>query len=237
MKIAVINFSGNVGKSTIAANLLAPRMPGARVFSIESTNLDATSDGIVVERLAGKHYHKLLSEMFLEDQAVVDVGASNIGDFLKFMQQYKKSHEFFDFYVVPVVGERKQQADTVNTISALSEIGIPAKKIRLVFNKVDLEDEASLKEVFEPLFGVHGAYKTFTLKAGAVIYKNDAYELLKHSGTTLSALVADDTDFRQKARDTHDDQERGRYVSLAMTRMLAVSAQKNLDSVFETLFA
>jgi hypothetical protein len=61
--------------------------------------------------------------------------------------------------------------------------------------------------------------------------------LLKHSGTTLSALVADDTDFRQKARDTHDDQERGRYVSLAMTRMLAVSAQKNLDSVFETLFA
>ena len=236
MKVAVINFSGNVGKSTVAANLLAPRMPGARVFSIESTNVDAMSDGIVVERFAGKQYHKLLSEMFLENQAVVDVGASNIGDFLKFMQQYEKSHEFFDFYVVPVVSERKQQADTVNTISALSEIGIPARKIRLVFNKVDLDDESSLREVFEPLFGVHGAYKTFTLKAGAVIYKNDAYELLKHSGMPIAALATDDTDFRQKARDADDADERGRYVSLAMTRMLAVSAQKNLDSVFQALF-
>jgi hypothetical protein len=236
MKVAVINFSGNVGKSTVAANLLAPRMLGSRVFSIESTNEDATSDGIVVERLPGKHYHKLLSEMFLEDRAIVDVGASNIGDFLKFMEQYEKSHEFFDFYVVPVVSERKQQADTVNTISALSQIGIPAKKIRLVFNKVDLDDEALLDEVFEPLFGAHHAHGTFTLRPEAVIHKNDAYELLKHSGITLDALVADETDFRQKARDAGDADERGRYVSLAMTRMLAVSAQKNLDSVFQTLF-
>lgn len=28
MKVAVINFSGNVGKTTIARHLLLPRMPG-----------------------------------------------------------------------------------------------------------------------------------------------------------------------------------------------------------------
>lgn len=36
MKVAVINFSGNVGKTTIARHLLAPRIPGAEVVSIES---------------------------------------------------------------------------------------------------------------------------------------------------------------------------------------------------------
>jgi len=30
MKVAVINFSGNVGKTTVARHLLAPRMEGRR---------------------------------------------------------------------------------------------------------------------------------------------------------------------------------------------------------------
>ena len=40
MKIAVINFSGNVGKFTIARHLLLPRIPGAEVITIESLNAD-----------------------------------------------------------------------------------------------------------------------------------------------------------------------------------------------------
>ena len=40
MKICVLNFSGNVGKSTIAAHLLQPRL-NAQVFSVESLNFDA----------------------------------------------------------------------------------------------------------------------------------------------------------------------------------------------------
>ena len=40
MKVAVINFSGNVGKSTIARHLLTPRIEGAELISIESINAD-----------------------------------------------------------------------------------------------------------------------------------------------------------------------------------------------------
>jgi len=45
MKIAVINFSGNVGKTTVAGHLLKPRMGDAPIFSIESLNVDAAADG------------------------------------------------------------------------------------------------------------------------------------------------------------------------------------------------
>jgi hypothetical protein len=38
MKIAVINFSGNLGKTTVARHLLAPRLNGAQVIAIESLN-------------------------------------------------------------------------------------------------------------------------------------------------------------------------------------------------------
>ena len=40
MKVAVINFSGNVGKSTIAKHLLASRMPNAMSYSVETINAD-----------------------------------------------------------------------------------------------------------------------------------------------------------------------------------------------------
>lgn len=40
MKIAVINFSGNVGKTTVARHLLLPRIQGAELISVESVNAD-----------------------------------------------------------------------------------------------------------------------------------------------------------------------------------------------------
>ena len=41
MKIAIANFSGNVGKTTIARHLLAPRLNDAPLISVESANSDA----------------------------------------------------------------------------------------------------------------------------------------------------------------------------------------------------
>ena len=117
MKIAVMNFSGNVGKTTVAGHLPKPRMGDAPIFSIESLNVDAAADGLDVEKLRGKKFGELQEQLMRLDAAIVDVGASNFEDFLKMMQQYAGSHEEFDCFVIPVVKEKKQQADTVNTNS------------------------------------------------------------------------------------------------------------------------
>src|SRR5688572_26141506 len=102
----------------------------APIFSIESLNVDASADGVEVERLRGRKFGELQEQLMCLDAAIVDVGASNVEEFLKLMQQYAGSHEEFDYFVVPVVKEKKQQADTVNTIRALAAIGIPRSKIR-----------------------------------------------------------------------------------------------------------
>jgi hypothetical protein len=233
-RIAVINFSGNVGKTTIASQLLAARMPDAPFYSIESSNLDASADGVKVVRLRGKDYGDLLENVFFLDEVIVDVGASNIGDFMRLMTQYHASHEIFDLYLVPVVKEKKQQADTINTIKALAALGVPAEKIQVVFNKVEADDP--VETVFASVFGAQALHRTFMIKPGAVIYWNDAFEKVKNRGRSLTDILADNTDYRAKARDATDAQEREERVAMAMVKMLSASAVKNLDSVYRALF-
>lgn len=150
MKLVVINFSGNVGKTTVVAHLLKPRMKDAHVFSVESLNLDAAASGVEVERLRGRKYGNLNNQVMLLDSAIVDVGASNVEDFLKLMRQYHGSYNDFDHFVVPVVREKKQQVDTVNTITELAKLGVPNDRIRVVLNKVDPDDD--IEDEFHMLF-------------------------------------------------------------------------------------
>ena len=157
MKIAVMNFSGNVGKTTIAAHLLKPRMPNARVYSVESINAGADASGVEVEKLRGKKFGSLIDAIMMLDEAIIDVGASNVEDFMKMMQQFDGSHEEIDLFIVPTLKEKKVQADTVNTVRALRTLGIPAKKIRIVFNKLDVDENPS--DEFPSLYGLAAGEK------------------------------------------------------------------------------
>lgn len=234
MKVAVINFSGNVGKTTVAAHLLKPRMGDAPIFSIESLNVDASADGLEVEKMRGKKFGDLQEQLMMLDSAIVDVGASNVEEFLKMMQQYAGSHEEFDYFVVPVVKEKKQQGDTVNTIRALSKIGIPKGKIRLVFNMVEVDE--SIEDEFAALFGLAISEKSFIVRPESVIYSNEVFERMKAVGKSLGEITADETDYRAKLRQAADDAERELCVKMVALKRLAVTANQNLDSVFKTLF-
>jgi hypothetical protein len=235
VKVAVINFSGNVGKTTVAAHLLKPRMSNSPIFSVESLNIDASADGLEVEKMRGKKYGELQDQLMKLDTAIIDVGASNVEEFLKLMQQYSGSHEEFDYFIVPVVKEKKQLGDTVNTIRALSAIGIPPSKIRTVFNKVEIDE--SVQDEFAPLFGLAEAEKSFKLNPRAVIHANEVFEKLKDVGKSLGEITADPTDYRAKLRETTDEDERENCVRMVAIKRLAVTANKNLDDAYTAIFA
>lgn len=234
MKVAVINFSGNPGKSTLADNLLAPRM-NAPKFEIETINAGATANADA-ERLKGKDYGGLQEDLMTLDSAIVDVGASNVEEFIKQMGQFDGSHEEFDYFVVPAISEKKQQIDTVNTIKTLSGLGVPAKKIRVVFNKVELEDANDVPRLFAMIFGFHEAEKRFTLRPEAVVFKNEIFERLRALNKTVSEIVADETDYRAMLREATDEATKARAVSMISAQRLAKSAHKNLDDVYKVLF-
>ena len=234
MKVAVMNFSGNVGKTTVAGHLLKPRMGDAPIFSIESINSGADADGLDVEKMKGKKFGDLVDELMPLDAAIIDVGASNVEDFLKLMQQYDGSHEEFDYFVIPTVKEKKVLADTVNTIRALGKIGIERKRIRVVFNKVEVDD--SVADDFAALFGLAESEKSCVVNQSAVIYSNEVFERLKAVGKSLGDITADETDYRAQLRNATNDDEKSMCIQMVALKRLAVTANKNLDDVFKVTF-
>jgi hypothetical protein len=148
MKVAVINFSGNVGKTTVARHLLAPRIDGAQVIAIESINAD---DG-QAQALRGRQFGELQEYLQTVENVVVDMGASNVEELLSLMRKYRGSHEDFDYFVIPTVPALKQQQDTIATLAELTRIGVPASKLKVVFNQV--EDDAKVSESFDTLLAL-----------------------------------------------------------------------------------
>lgn len=235
MKIVVMNFSGNVGKSTIAGQLLKPRMNNAPIIAVESINQGADADGIELDdKLRGKKYGELAEKIMMVDDAIVDVGASNVEEFLKQMQQFSGSHSEFDYFIVPVIKESKVQADTINTIRALNKIGVPASKIRIVFNKLET-DETALDE-FPAVLAVTSLEKLATANPRSVIYTNEAFERCKAVKKTLSDISTDKTDYRKALKEAKSEDEKTEAIRMIQLQQLAVTANKNLDDVYKALF-
>lgn len=229
MKVAVINFSGNVGKSTVARHLIAPRINSAAVIPVESINSDGTQD----EAIKGKQFGELQEALMLMDDAVVDIGASNVEDFVNLMRQYKGSHEDFDYFVIPTVPKNKQMRDTISTIDALAEIGVPAKKIRLVFNMVEIDETP--ERLFAGLLEYHAAAKNFTLRPDAVIHVNDIYGKLKGAEQGIKEILADPTDYKEKIKTATDADEKLHFAQMVGIKRLAAGVVDELDAVFKTL--
>ena len=230
LKIAVVNFSGNVGKSTIARYLLSPRMPHAPLVAVETINSDGGMDEVTVK---AADFGQLQEELLLHESAIVDVGASNIEEFLSLMHMYRGSHQDFDLFVVPCVPELKQQKDTIECVYALSDLGVEASKIRIVFNMVDVK--SNVTEVFGPLIRFSETEDKCWVDVGAYIERNELFAWLRRLPSSIQSLLDDPRDFKKEISRSTDSEEKMELAkNLALQRM-AMGVQENLDHVFGVL--
>jgi len=235
MKIAVLNYSGSVGKTLATSHVLAPRIPGAEIIAVESTNESAADLGLDVEQMRGEHFGRLFRKLLIAESAIVDVGASNIEDFLAELVKYDQAHLEIDFYVLPVVASGKAQRETIKTIQALAEMGVPSVRIRVLFNRVD----ADVKDEFAPLFGYARQAGSFLANPEAVIFENEVFDLLANKRTTIKEILADPTDYRQQLRETEraDTTRIARLSDMHALQSLARTVDPQLDHAFTALFA
>lgn len=232
MKIAVFNFSGNVGKTTVVRQMLAPRMPDADIITVESINTDDSGTDSR-DALRGRDFGEVYARVLAADSAVVDVGSSNIEDFMEYMSQYHGSEELFDLYVVPVVPDTKQQKDTAATIDELNLRGVPSDRIRLLFNRA--ERKIALTRGFESLVQYHNRHHAFVLDERAVIYETGVFAAAAEAGITVDELARNLTTYKAAIGQAADNGERRKLARVVAEASRAVGVSHELDAAFAAL--
>lgn len=229
MKIAVINFSGNVGKSTVARHLLLPRIKGADLVAIESVNAD---DG-KGPSMRGRQFGELQEYLQTVDSAVVDIGASNVEELLGLMQRYRGSHADFDYFVVPTVPPFKQQQDTIATLVELARLGVPASRVKLVFNMV--EYGVKVEPAFDVVMGFVADHPVAQANTACCLGMNEIYGRIVGQDADLAALARDETDYKGLIAKTKDTAEKLMLAQRLATRRLASGIVPELDACFAAL--
>lgn len=234
MKVAVLNYTGTVGKTTIAAHLLSPRMGNAPIFAVETINETAAGLGVDVEQIKGQKFRDLFRKLIALDDAVIDVGASNIEDFLDGMVKFDESHLEFDYFVIPVTSGTKEQKETISMIGTLADFGIPPEKIRIVFNRV----EADVADEFTHVLNYAKKEKNCIANTDAAIFENELFDALAVKKLTVDALLSDETDYKAMLKNNPDAsaKERSHWGDMHALKALARSVRRNLDAVYDALF-
>jgi hypothetical protein len=231
MKIAVLNYSGNVGKTVISRHLLRPRMgPNCHWLPVESIN----EGGDAALNYRGREFKEVLTEIAAMPNVVVDIGSSNIEQVFIQLKKLGDSHDDFDFFVIPTVPAEKQQADTIKIVLDMIELGIETDKIKVVFNHVP--DDADPQKVFGSLLemlnsaGVNASPK-------ATIHETELFGILEKDQTIADA-ISHDRDFKSELIAAGDDADKLRTIaSERLASRMAKGVSKELDGVYSALFS
>ena len=229
MKVCVINFSGNVGKSLISQHLLKPRLKYSEIIAVESINSNGNTD----EKIKGKEFTDIMDKVMSTDNVIVDVGASNVEDFIIQMKKSIGSQEDFDYFIVPTIDKEKQIIDTVSTIEALGDMGIEQERIRVIFNAIDYDTNIDRK-----FCTVIELDHIATINTNITIYENELFNRLKEVRDlkTIHDIANDDTDYKSLIAATNDKLERLTYSRRLGLKRLAIGVERMLDNTFEELF-
>lgn len=233
MRVLVINYSGNVGKSTIAQHVLMERLNKPTLIRVETVNSDGLVDG---EKHSANHFDDIFNSIFTaENDVVVDVGSSNIEAFYKKLtQEWAGSHEFFDYFIIPTPPSVKQQQDTATIVNDFLLMGAKPEQIKLVLTMVDstirLENdykvlidagiERKLKIEFDKLPVIH-----FTQLFSSLEKHELTYDEIKNDNKNHKELLA--------SAKTPEDRKRLSFAMLFKNGL--TSYQKDLDVAFKAL--
>ncbi|HCF2449046.1 TPA: hypothetical protein NIA45_006746 [Pseudomonas aeruginosa] len=235
MRAAVVNISGNEGKTTLSVNLLLPRMPGARIVSVETINSAGGELGAEVDQLRGEQFSRIYAELAAADDLVLDVGASNFEPFFNGLQQFEDGHDEIDLFVIPVTPSRKERTDAMKTAAILADLGVCGKKVAFVFNRTSdvAEDFADVLRFAE---------KTGTARAHleAFVPESDLFSLLAEKKINIAQALSDETDWKAQlkaASRSGDKKAFDKAADMVAIQKMSRAMDRQLQHVFNLLIA
>jgi len=169
---------------------LLPRIRGAELIAVESLNADEGQ----AQALRGRQFGELQEYLQTIDSAVVDIGASNVEELLGLSSATAAATRTSTASSCRPVPPLKQQQDTIATLIELARLGVPASRLKLVFNMTEagLAIEHSFFLVLAFVAEQRSRWRIRRAASGRTRF----YARIRGTGLDLATLARDDTDYK-----------------------------------------
>ena len=224
MRIAVLNYSGNVGKTTIARDLLKYRMPDYEVISIETVNSDG-KESLVIRGQDG-------DKIYTDEKMTLDIGSSNLESFINSSEKEDEILDIIDMFIIPIPTEKKQQADSLKTMQDLLIMGVKPQQIRIIFNQVD--DEVNPKDIFSNIIAA-ATKLDIPINLDNLIFRHDLY----NEGQSLAEMIST-TDYKakmQEAKEAGQESKAREYAIRYVRQRKLASLNGRYATIFENIMS
>jgi len=229
MKVALLNNSGNVGKTTISREVLAVNMDNPVLLEIETHNAGNESFKDYFSnyyKIPANQIDEIYEILTMNDEVIADIGASNMLEFFKKLNEYG-IETIFDAMIIPVTADVKQQKDTLQTINMLLNLGYPADKIFVIANRV--KNITTFDKDFKVLIGASDDIG-FHFNKDLAIKETTIFRDLEAFGKTLKDVLNDDTDYIKLAKENPNEKQK--YIRLDLVKRGGKRLHKDLQKVF-----
>lgn len=238
MKILTLHNSGNVGKSLITREVFYQNFDGDNkmVLEIESRNASSSNFNMQVIRIDFDKptvLQDLTQYGIIYDDFILDVGSSEIKDFLHSIEKTKEILDEFDIIVVPTIKDQKIIPDTKKTMMVIRLLG-HEDKMQVLFNRVS--NPSTIEEDFESLF-TWAKKEKFSLNSNLYLldYTESTNDLIKEKQLS-SEILNDKTDYRALAIKYHqegNDEKSRKASNKLLTQRIAKSLNTDANVLFE----
>ena len=238
MKILMIHNSGNVGKSLITREVFYQNFDGNNkmVLEIESRNASSSNFNMNVVRIdfdKPSALQDLTQYGIIYDDYGLDIGSSEIKDFLSAIEKTTEILDEFDLIIVPTIKDQKIIPDTKKTMMVVRLLGYEYK-MQVLFNRVT--NPSTIEEDFESLFSWARKEK-FALNSNLYLanYTESTNDLIRQK-LLSSEILQDETDYRALAIKYHQegDAEKSRKASNSLlTQRIAKSLNTDAKVLYE----
>lgn len=232
-KIVLMSLGGSVGKTMITTQCLYPHMQDAHILCVDQTNTTAANFGIKnCTSLAGDEFNKAYRALMAADgDVIVDVGgAKECTEFLKGMLEVDGSDEITTI-IIPAKPNSKDQGCALDTIERLLIDGVDKSKIKVIFT-------GTMKNTADEFGQLIAGMKKQGIEPDLdlTIFNSAVYNEMIEAEALITEVLADKTDYKDKARNRVEGDTKDYTGHLLRQRMAQNVAWPNLQVVFKALF-
>lgn len=249
MNILIFNTSGSVGKSFIAREVFAARIPNHHLIEVEGRNagnagfshcFDKYTKVNIAQKKEEEAEVALFGEVLTENNIIVDLGASNSSEFLlRIEERMGFVLNRFDMIIVPLTPDPKTITDSIQTFETLDrmftsgiELGIEDfPPVYAIPNKVEHGDFSFMEKIAKEII----IDFVFTTSTRYGIADSATYTALVSVKKTLKELAADTTDYIAKKKAEKDPVKKTEYMKMEMLRAQSIQGVRLLDNVFDAI--